>query len=387
MRIRLTRVVLTIVLVFGAVLPALASAEKPLDAEECSTIIVGKKASATGEVLLGHNEDNGNNVMVQYKVPRMTHAAGEFVTFGDSPAKIPQVEQTWSYLWSETRASWSASFSDFFINEWGVAIASDSCASSKETGSVEDLCKDGGIGYGLRVLIAQRATTAREGVEIAAALLDEWGYLASGRSYQIVDKNKGWVLQVVKGKQYVARRVPDDEVYFIPNYYTIHEVDFEDAENYIVSPNLVSYAIEHGWYTPATPGDYSDFDFAVAYQAGGTYNSSGNVLRTVNALRLILGMEPTDIRVFSVKPNRRLGVQDLKQVLRTHYEGTVDDISNGYEINPHRMPGTRTICTRTIEFGFAPKRASVLASSIIGGYLSRLDLPLDQRPGHLGIGV
>jgi len=144
-------------------------------------------------------------------------------------------------------------------------VATDSCSPSRET-SPELV--DGGIAWGLRRIIAERARTAREGVEIAAQLIDTYGYAASGRSYQIVDKDEGWMLQIVYGKHYVAKRVPDDEVAFIPNRYTIHEVDLEDTDNYIASPDLITYAIDRGWYTPAVPGDYSDFSFARAYQSG-----------------------------------------------------------------------------------------------------------------------
>lgn len=311
--------------------------------EDCSAVIVGKKASATGEVLFGHNEDDrGANVMVQYKVPRATHKPGEFLVFEPECAKIPQVSETWAYIWSETRASWKASFSDTFINEWGVAIASDSCANSRED---QPELTNGGIGYGIGHIVAQRARTAREGVEIAASLIDKYGYTASGRAYLIVDKNEGWVLQVVKGKHYVAKRVPDDEVMFIPNWYTIHEVDLSDTRNYIASPDLITYAIVRGWYQPSKPGDFSDFDFARVYQDP-AQNQTGNLVRHKNALRLILGREPEDPRAFSVKPPRKLSVSDVKRILRTHYEGTEDDLSRNYAVNPHQT-GVRTICTST----------------------------------------
>ena len=311
--------------------------------EDCSAIIVGKKASLTNEVLFGHNEDDsGNNVMVQYRVPRENHEPGEFLTFEPECAKIPQVQVTWSYLWSETRASWKAPFSDTFINEWGVAIASDSCSNSRE--DMPELT-NGGIGYGLGHIVAQRARTAREGVEIAASLLDKYGYTASGRAYQIVDKNEGWVLQVVKGKHYVAKRVPDDEVMFIPNWYTIRNVDLSDKKNYVASNDIVTYAINRGWYTPSTPSDFSDFDFAIAYQDP-NQKQDGNIYRQKNALRMILGQEPETLRVFSVKPEQKLGLEDVKKILRTHYEGKEDDLSLGYSVNPHKT-GVRTICTST----------------------------------------
>jgi len=315
--------------------------------EDCSAVIVGKKASATGEILFGHNEDDGgNNAMVQYRVPRATHKTDELITFEPDCAKIPQVSETWAYYWSETRASWRASFSDVFMNEWGVAVASDSCNYSRED---RPELTNGGIGYGVGHLIAQRAKTAREGVQIATDLVTHYGYTGSGRAYEIVDKDEAWMFQVVQGKHCVAKRVPDDEVLFIPNWYTIHGVDLSDTANYAASPDLITYAEQRGWYTPAKAGDYSDFDFAAAYQ-NPTQNMAGNMMRHKNALRLIQGLkpdaEPREVKPFSVKPAKKMGVEDVKKVLRTHYEGTPDDHSRNYELNPHRT-GTRTICTGT----------------------------------------
>ena len=168
---------------------------------------------------------------------------------------------------------------------------------------------NGGIGYGVGHIVAQRAKTAREGVQIAAELVSHWGYTGAGRAYQIVDKDEGWVFQVVKGKHYVAKRVPDDEVFFMPNWYTIHHVDLEDTENFVASPDLITYAINRGWYTPAKEGNYSDFDFALAYQDP-EQNQAGNMVRHKNALRIIL--ERADIRAFSVKTSQKIGYRCRK---------------------------------------------------------------------------
>jgi dipeptidase len=73
---------------------------------------------------------------------------------------------------------------------------------------------------------------------------------------------------------------------------------------------------------------------------------AGNIVRHKNALRLVLGKEPKDVRAFSVKPARKMSVDTVKRILRSHYEGTADDLSNGYAVNPHRA-GNRTICTGT----------------------------------------
>jgi dipeptidase len=152
-------------------------------------------------------------------------------------------------------------------------------------------------------------------------------------------------LQVAKGQQYAAKRVPDDEVLFIPNWYTIHGIDFSDAahENCYFSDDLVGYALRRGWYRPVNAGDYSDFDFAKAYQAGA--ENRFNIPRARNAWRILLGEEPADIRQFSAKLGRKIGLEEAKRVMRSHFEGTSDDITDDYALNPHMDPMRHfTIC-------------------------------------------
>lgn len=313
---------------------------------DCSAVIVGRDASATGRVLFGHNEDDsGNNVIVRYAVPRATHAAGERLTFEPECAAIPQVAETWAYQWSELRTDWRPSFSDTFINEWGLAIASNNCSPSRED---RPALTEGGIGYGLGHVIAQRARTAREAVELAAALISHYGYTGSGRAYELVDQNEGWLLQVVQGKHFVAQRVPDDAVMYVPNRYTSRTVTFSDGDSYVASPDLVTYACERGWYVPAVPGNDGDFDFAQAYQAPFT-GPDVNTARQRNALRLLLGSEPRDLTQFAVRPTKKVTLASLRRLLRSHFEGTDDDFSGGYVVNPHQT-GVRTIChSETVE--------------------------------------
>ena len=127
--------------------------------------------------------------------------------------------------------------------------------------------KEGGVGFLLRRIMAERAHTAREAMEIAAKLLDEYGYFGSARNYTVADKNEAWCLNVVKGHHYVAKRIPDDKVMLISNMLAIRHVDLNDKENVIAPADLIEYAIKKGRYTPKVPGDYSDFDFAMAYQS------------------------------------------------------------------------------------------------------------------------
>ncbi|HMM19793.1 MAG TPA: C69 family dipeptidase [Selenomonadales bacterium] len=314
-------------------------------AEACFSVIVGKKASATGRVILGHNEDtSGRLVMQLYKVPRRRHEPGAKIVFEEGLAEIPQASETWAYFWSEARAPYPGiSYCDFFVNEWGVGVTSDNCGPSRED---RPELTEGGIGYGLRRIVAERARTAREGVEIAARLLDEYGYAASGRSYQIVDKDEGWMLQAVNGKHYIAKRVADDEVALIPNHYTIRNIDLRDKENYLLSPGLIDYAVQRGWHAPQSP-DGRDFDFARAFQNEERYEHPVNTFRHRHAIRFATGRDfDGGTLPFGVKPGRKIGLADVKAILRTHYEGTPDDLSGEGNPSPHYTKN-RVICTGT----------------------------------------
>lgn len=319
-----------------------------LDTDNCSTILVGKKASKTGKVLLAHNEDDMKNIVQMHLVPRVKHKKGETISFPDGSAVIPEVPETYSYYWAECREDGGAVFADGFVNEFGVAVVTNSMVSSKVP---SDGKFNGGIGYGMRRLIAERARTAREGVEVVAGLMKEYGYYSS-RCYQIADANEAWSVQLTKGNQFAARRVGDDEVYYVPNWYTIHEIDFSDTKhkNYYWSDDLVQYAIDNGWYTPKTE-DYSDFDFTAAYQ-GENSDAPSNRLRSDLAWSHLLDGKPAPFRTFSLKATKKYGVEDLKAILRLHYHGHEEDLKKDPAVSPHRYGICRdtTVHSMVVEF-------------------------------------
>ena len=120
----------------------------PLTSMACSTVIVGKDASATGQVIVGHNEDNGGRVFnPQYYVPPAKHKAGEMIKYEPTAAMIPQVRETLGFYWSETLDPNGSSFSDGFVNDAGVVIVSNACSNIFDK---NQKLKDGGVGYGIR---------------------------------------------------------------------------------------------------------------------------------------------------------------------------------------------------------------------------------------------
>jgi dipeptidase len=348
----------------------------------CSSLAAGRLATKDRSVLYGHNEDDGGNIVTRlHLVPRIKHEPGEVIEMWDiklpdgTLATIPQVVgETWAYIWSEMPGF---SFSDSYLNEWGVAIASDNCGPSRETNPE----RTPGIGYWLRRLVPERAKTAREGVQIMGAAVEEYGYNAPGRTYIVADPKEAWLFSAVYGKHWCAQRVPDRHVAFIPNYYTIREVKFGHPD-FMYCKDLKSYAANQGWYTGGP------FDFAKVY--GGTAQGSfGNKIRHWGALRLLTGIEypNMDDLPFSVEPNRKLTVKDIADVLRFHYEGTdYDQTKVGENGDPHHT-STRVICTASTQESFVMQLRKYLPSFVGNVYWRTQGRPCESVfvPIYLGI--
>ncbi|MHC4316602.1 MAG: C69 family dipeptidase [Planctomycetota bacterium] len=201
--------------------------------EGCFSIVAGKDASVDGYVIVAHNEDDTiPQIVNHHKIPRRKHSRGDKVKLLNG-GRLNQVEQTWAYIWSEMPGML---FSDSYINEWGVSVTSDNCPSREDKPRITD----GGIGYMLRRLVAERAKSAREGVLLAGRLVERFGYIDSGRTYIICDPDEGWLFCVVNGKHWLAKRVPDNQVAMIANTYTIHQVDLSDFARAYANPKLAS---------------------------------------------------------------------------------------------------------------------------------------------------
>lgn len=329
---------------FLALLLSLGLNAQPIEQGfNCSSILVGKNASVNGSVLFGHNEDDGGMKLVNmFYMPSQKHGEEDYVTLKNG-GREPQPSRTNEYIWMEVPEE---NFADCFMNEHGVVIASNSCPSREQ----EPDLTEGGIGYHLRILLAQRATSARDGVRIGGELVEKWGYYGSGRTYLLADKNEAWMLSVVNGKHWVAQRIPDDHVAYLPNYYTIDQVDLENTRDFMACGDLISYAIEKGWYTK----DEGEFSFKKAYGSPRSARSMGNVGRMWAGVQLLSGEAYAleDEFPFSFKPPKKLAVADLIPVLSNHYEGTELDNSEMYQNHsPHRNR-VMNICASSQKLSF-----------------------------------
>jgi dipeptidase len=332
----------------------------PCFCQNCFTILVGKNASSDGSVLVAHNEDdlNDHNFVDLHKVPRIKHRAGERQVFLGNADSLDEVAETFAYFW----ITGSKYVEDQFLNEWGVAITSNSSQSKVQNGN-------GRIDHNLRRIVIERARTAREAVKLAGTIVERYGYASSGRVYSIADPNEAWVFEVANGKQWIARRVPDDEVAIIPNYYVIDDFHETDTTNFLASTDMFKYAIANGWYDSHAD---TSFNFRKVYGHKNRLDAIWNSARKWVIINQ-LGAQQFDFYAdlpFSIKPKHKIDIQMLIGALGNHYEGTrfASDASLNMG-SPHRRSGlavkdTLTVCNLYNDFGCIIQLRSWLPAEI-----------------------
>ena len=381
----------TLLAVFIVISLAFLSFAGDIRDTNCYTIIVGKDASADGSVIVGHNEDDSGDIIVNLrKIKARNYGTPQRVGLGRG-AVYETDGTTNEFLWIEATTQ---EFADSFINEYGVLVASDSCPS-KETKA--DLT-DGGIGYMLRRLIAEKAKSAREAVKIAGELVEKYGYTAAGRTYSIADKNEAWMMAVIHGRHWFAERVPDDAVAVIPNHYTIRQIRSNDPDHFMGSREIVDYARNSGWYDEARDGPF-DFKKAFMQPPGADLVFDRNTLRHWRGLTLISGQtwDIDDAYPFSIKPAKKVTAESLMEILRDHYEGTAYDETDGYKKGSPNKTKYRCICTATTINSFIaslnagrPGPISVSLWIALGKPDTTVYLPLyygvDSMPPGAGLG-
>ncbi|OAV64234.1 Dipeptidase A [Bacteroidales bacterium Barb6XT] len=317
---------------------ALAILSAMPEVEACTGLLVGKKASADGSVMISYAADSHNLYGELYRFPAATWSKGSMLDVnewdtGKPLGQIPQAEQTYSVVGN--------------MNEYQVAITESTWGGRSELSD-----STGIMDYGSLIYIAlQRSRTAREAIDVMTALVWEHGYYSSGETFSIADKNEAWVMEMIgkgagrKGAVWVAVRLPDDCISAHANQSRIQQIPFDDTNNCLYELEVVSLAREKGYFT----GKDKDFSFAKAYNP---YDFSG--LRACEArvwsffrqydqtmdryTDFIKGDTSKEPMPLYIKPDRKLSVEDVQTAMRNHYEGTDLDMTNDAGAGPFKVP-------------------------------------------------
>ena len=309
-------------------------------AQACTNLIVGKKASKDGSVIISYSQDDYGSFEPLRVIPAADHPAGAMHPLyhyesNNYLGEIPEVAHTYGIVG--------------LMNEFQVSIHETTFGGRAElTDTISGL-----IDYGsLMVLGLQRSKTAREAIEVMTSLVDTYGYESEGESFSVADPNEVWVLEMIgkgpgrKGTVWVAVRIPDDCISGHANQSRIHQFPLKDKKNCLYAKDVISFAREKGYFN----GKDTDFSFAGAYAPadfGALRYCEARIWSYYNKwaaedmspyLPYAMGDTKGQVIPLYVKPKALLSAQDVKDMMRDHYEGTPMAMTEDIGMGPWEMP-------------------------------------------------
>ena len=307
------------------------------DALACTSLIAAPGATKDGSSIITYAADSHVLFGELYNQPAADHAPGTMRPVIDWDTKvfhgeIPEAAHTYATIGN--------------MNEHGLTIAESTWGGRPE------LAGTGKIDYGSLIYITlQRAKTAREAIDVMTNLVKEHGYASEGESFSIADPNEVWIMEMIgKGKSdpgavWVARRVPDNCISGHANHARIHQFPLND-KNTLYSPDVIEFARKQGYFK----GKDKDFDFSRAYAVydmGALRGCDGRVWsyfnrhsapgQMVKYLPWVMRGEG-DVMPLWIEPAHKVDANDLKAMMRDHYEGTPLDMTKDVGAGPFGVP-------------------------------------------------
>ena len=358
------------------------------DAKACTSLLVTKGASADGSVIITYTCDGEFHPHLR-RYPAADYEAGQWLEIkdwsGNLRGRIEQVAHTYAVVG--------------LMNEHQLAISETTAGGRQEL-----INPDGLLHYwDLMLLALQRARTAREAIKVMTDLVEEHGYRSEGESISIADTKEAWILEIFgpgpggKGAEWVALKIPDGYISCHANKARIGEFPLNDPETCLYSANVVSFAVEKGYYDP-TSGE--PFRFCEAYCPATPQSRRYADTRVWSFFRraapsrdfspdyhrAVEGSKPYPLWI---KPDQRLSVADVFRLMRDHYEGTAYDMTAGTDAGPYGTPNRyrpinwtidgveyvweRPISTQQTGFTFVSQSRSWLPDPIGGVYWYGVD--------------
>ena len=296
----------------------------------CTSIMVGRKASADGSVMTSHTCDGRYRTWVRVE-PAAKHPRGakhailrgtmKTVSPDDTTGvrlmgEIPETRHTFAYLNTAYPC----------MNEKQLAIGEttfggpDTLVNPAGWFTIEELER----------VALQRCSSAREAIRLMGSLAEKYGYGDGGECLTVADKNEVWQFEIVGvgkkkvGAAWAARRIPDDHVAVSANIPRIGRIDRSDP-NLMASANVEQVALDNGLWDGS--GDFIFWkSFNTDYARGKNFNDREYFILNYFAPSLGLSYDMDELP-FSVKPEKPVSLEDVMALFRETYEGTEFDMT------------------------------------------------------------
>ncbi len=331
----------------------------------CTNFLLTRGSTSDGSTMITYAADSHTRYGQLRFHPGGTHQPGEMLSlynYGSLKHQIdiPQAARTYRVVG--------------FINEHQFAMGETTW------GGIAPLSKGNleGIDYGNLIYLAlQRARNCREAIRVMADLVATYGYADGGETFSLADPDEVWLFEITskgheeKGAVWVARRVPEGYVSAHANQARITQFPQEPSRwrkargkglhpaisslhlDYINEPevecvyshDVVSFARKNGWFS----GKDADFSYADTYNPltfSGLRACEARVYAFFN--RIAQGMQRYEAYAMGdpkaerlplwIKPDNKISVHDVMELMRDHFEGTPMDMTQDVGAGPFHCP-------------------------------------------------
>lgn len=394
-------------------------------AEACTNFLFTKGATKDGSTMITYAADSHTLYGELYYRRAASYPAGTMFQVVDWDSgtpliQIPQVSHTYSVVGN--------------MNEHQLAIGETTYGGRKELANEIE----GGIDYGSLIYITlQRAKNAREAIAVLAGFLKDYPYHSEGESFSICDPNEVWIFELIGKRQgtvkadlakklkykytdggvWVARRIPDGYVSGHANQARITQFPqepkkfqkakgkglhtaissahldylYEPEVECVYSTDVITYARACGWYD-GTDADFSFCDTYAPLNFSALRGCEARVYAMFNRVatgmqryeKYAMGDATAERMPLWIKPDHKVDVREVMNLMRDHYEGTTMDMSKdlgggpfncpyrwrpmGFEVDGQSYVHERATSTQQTGFSFVAQCRSWLPSKV-GGIL------------------
>ena len=225
----------------------------------CTSILIGKKASLSGSIIIGRNED-AKTAWPKHLAFNPHRDNVQKNHFKSKDNKFEMDLPTASYSYSST-PEWTDKYGVFEedgINEYHVAMsATESAYANDRVLAVDPFDTDKGIlEEAMVTVVLPYVKSAREGVQRLGKIVEKYG-AAEADGILFGDRDEAWYMEIGSGHHWVAQRIPDDSYAVVANQLAIQEIDFA-SDDFMYSQDLQKFVYDNKLWPKNQPFIWRD---------------------------------------------------------------------------------------------------------------------------------
>lgn len=296
-------------------------------AAACTTVMVGKDASADGSTIIARNEDayTANPKYFVVHEAKKNPAGTKHVSKGNGfEIELPETQYKYTAT-PEWTDEWGL-YEESGTNEKGVAMTgTESGTTNDKVLAVDPFVENGVAEDSIVTVVLPYVTSAREGVERLGEIVEKYGS-AECNGLAFSDKDEVWYMEIVSGHHWAARRIPDDCYAVVANQISNREIWFDQPERYMWSTGIKEFVEENNLNPSKTK-----FNIRNIFGTNTKEDAEYNICRVWDGQRILSpstqnkwGITSKKMSMFR-RPDKKITVDMVQKVLTSHYNGTKYD--------------------------------------------------------------